>query len=73
MYGPTVGVSAKRGQMEVYSPQIAFKTPSVGISGGDAYTAGPANLDTDAVTGAGMKGPQIDLYAPQAGAKLQGP
>jgi len=68
MYGPTVGVNSSRARMEVYSPDIAFKTPTVGIAYGDAYTAGPANYDTEAVTGAALQGPKISLDAPAASA-----
>jgi len=73
MYGPTVGVNSSRARMEVYSPDIAFKTPTVGIAYGDAYTAGPANYDTEAVTGAALQGPKISLDAPAAWERLQAP
>ena len=73
IHGPKLGNRASQARMAVYSPSIAFKMPTVGIQGGDAYTASPGVKKTHAVTGASMQGPKIDLYAPQAGAKLQAP
>lgn len=68
--------------MSVYAPTIDFKTPTVDIAGGDAYTAAPSNYDTNAVSSASLQDPRFDfqgtevysdVYAPQGSFSTQAP
>ena len=61
MYDPKIGVSSSQARMSVYAPDISFKTPTVDISGGDAYTAGPANYDTEAYTSTTFQDPKFNM------------
>ena len=57
MYDPVLGNDFRNAKIVNYAPTLAFKTPYVNMSGGNAHTSGPANTDTEAITGTVFKAP----------------
>lgn len=73
MAGPKLGNSCSRARMSVYSPSIAFKSPTVSCTGGRAYTNAGGVHASNAIAAVGMKGPHVDFHAPLVAEKCSGP